>query len=189
MNPRVSCADRQAWRAWLERHHDTCTEVWLVFYKKHTGRTCVPYREAVEEAICFGWIDGLTKRIDGDRYAYRFTPRKQRSKWSPLNISLAEKLIAAGRMAAAGRAAFDRRVHYDDRILQARRSGESVLPHGIEEALRSNEAAWRNYLALAPGHRRQYAGWLASAVKPATRARRLEEALRLLEQNKKLGMK
>ena len=189
MDPRVSCADRQAWRTWMENNHDTCTEVWLVFYKKHTGRTCLRYREAVEEAICFGWIDGLTKRIDEDRYAYRFTPRKQKSKWSPLNISLAERMIAEGKMTAAGRAAFDRRKHYDERFLQARRSGELTLPPAIEEALRSNEAAWKNYLALAPGYRKQYAGWLTSAVKPATRARRLKEALRLLEQNKKLGMK
>lgn len=189
MDPRVSCADRQAWRTWLETNHDTCTEVWLVFCRKHTGAPCVAYRDAVEEAICFGWIDGLKKRIDEDRYAYRFTPRKQGSKWSPLNISRAENMLAEGKMTAAGRAAYDRRKHYGDRFLQARRSGEVTLPPTIEEALRSNETAWRNYLALAPGYRKQYAGWLISAVKPETRARRLQEALRLLEQNNKLGMK
>ena len=189
MDPRVSCADRQAWRTWLDNNRDTCAEVWLVFFKKHTGAPCVAYRDAVEEAICFGWIDGLKKRIDEDRYAYRFTPRKHNSKWSPLNVSLAEKLIAEGKMTTAGRAAFERRRHYDERFLQARQSAELTLPPEIEEALRSNETAWHNYRALAPGYHKQYAGWLTSAVKPETRARRLQEALRLLEQNRKLGMK
>jgi uncharacterized protein YdeI (YjbR/CyaY-like superfamily) len=187
--PRVHCADRQAWREWLRKNNDRCAEIWLVFYKKHTLKPGVAYREAVEEAICFGWIDGLKKRIDEDRYAYRFSPRRPRSKWSPLNIELATKMIEEGRMTASGQAAFQRREHYDERILQALQSDEPDLPPEIEHALRSNEVAWQNYLALAPGYRRQYAGWLTSAVKPETRTRRLREALRLLEQGRKLGMK
>lgn len=188
-NDRVSCADRRAWRTWLQKNHDRRAAIWLVFYRKHTGRPGVAYREAVEEAICFGWIDGLKKRIDEDCYAYRFSPRKPRSKWSPLNIELAGRMIADGKMTAAGRAAFERREHYDEKILKILRSDEPDLPPEIERALRANETAWNNYLALAPSYRRHYAGWLSSAVKPETRARRLKEALRLLEQNRKPGMK
>lgn len=189
MQPRVHCADRQAWRTWLKRNHEACDAVWLVFYKKHTGQPGVAYRDAVEEAICFGWIDGLKKRIDEDRYAYRFSPRKPRSKWSPLNLELARKMIDEGKMAAAGQAAYERREHYDEKTLQALRSAEPQLPPDIERALRSHGVAWKNYLALAPGYRRQYAGWLSTAVKPETRARRLREALRLLAENRKPGMK
>jgi uncharacterized protein YdeI (YjbR/CyaY-like superfamily) len=143
----------------------------------------------VEEAICFGWIDGLKKRIDDERYAHRFTPRKENSKWSPLNISLAEQMIAEGKMTPAGLEAFERRRAYDEPFLEARESDQVALPPSIEKALRSNRAAWTNYNALAPGYRKQFAGWLASAVKPETRQRRIEEAIQLLEQNKKLGMK
>lgn len=189
IDSQVSCANRQAWRDWLKDNHDRCSEVWLVFYKKHTGKPGVAYRDSVEEAICFGWIDGLKRRIDDERYAYRFTPRKRNSKWSPLNISLAEILIAEGKMSKAGLAAFERREHYDDSFLQARQSEELTLPPAIETALRSNRAAWTNFNALAPGYRKHYVGWLTSAVKPQTREKRLKEALRLLEENRKPGMK
>jgi len=189
MTPLGCPADRAEWRAWLQENHATCSEAWLAFYKKHTGKPSVPYRESVEEAICFGWIDGLKKRIDEECYAHRFTPRKPNSKWSPLNISLAEKMIAQGKMTAAGRAAFDRREKYAESFLQARQSDEVQLPPDLERALQSNPKAWRNFSALAPGYRKQYAGWLASAIKPETREKRLREAIALLEQNRKLGMK
>lgn len=189
MKPRVTCPDRQAWRRWLRDNHDRCAEVWLVFYKKHTGKPGIAYRDALEEAICHGWIDGLKRRIDDERYAYRFTPRRKNSKWSPLNLRLAERLIAEGRMTPAGQAAYERRKHYDEEFLNARRSDRMSLPAEIESALRSSEAAWKNYRALALGYRKQYVAWLTQAVKPETRNRRLKEALRLLEQNRKLGMK
>ena len=189
MNPRVNCADRQEWRAWLQANHDRCAEVWLVFWKKHTGKSGIAYREAVEEAICHGWIDGLKRRIDEERYAFRFTPRRQNSKWSPLNLRLAERLIAEGQMEPAGLEAFERRRHYDEAFLEARASEAASLPPEIEKALRSRPAAWKNYQALAPGNRKQYVAWLTHAVKPETRARRLKETVRLLEQNRPLGMK
>jgi len=180
---------RAEWRAWLQKNHDRCEEVWLVYFKQHTGKPTISYRDSVEEAICFGWIDGLKKRIDDERYAHRFTPRKPGSKWSPLNIRLAEKLIAERRMTQPGLAAFERRQLYDEGFLEARESTQSELPAEIEKALRANQTAWKNYKALAPGYRKQYAGWLSSAVRPETRQKRLKEALRLLEQNRKLGMK
>lgn len=98
MNIKVYAANREKWRAWLEKNHSVVNESWLVFYKKHTKKPTVSYRESVEEAICFGWIDGLKKRIDDEKYAYRFTPRRSRSKWSPKNIVIATEMKTEGKI-------------------------------------------------------------------------------------------
>jgi len=189
MKPLVCPTDRAEWRAWLRQHHATADEAWLVFYKKHTGKPSIAYRDSVEEAICFGWIDGLKRRIDDERYAHRFTPRRPHSKWSPLNIDIAEQMITIGQMSPAGLAAFERRKNYDEAFLEARQSEQLELPPEIEKALRSNRRAWQNFTHMAPGYRKQFTAWLTSAVRPETRAKRLREALLLLEQNRKLGMK
>lgn len=118
LRPRLECENRREWRAWLRQNHGRVGEVWLVFFKKHTGRPGVLYDEAVEEAICFGWIDGLKRRIDEDRYAFRFSPRRPRSKWSPRNVEVATRLLADGKMTKAGRLAFERRQSYDDSVLK-----------------------------------------------------------------------
>jgi uncharacterized protein YdeI (YjbR/CyaY-like superfamily) len=189
MEPLVCAGNRDAWRAWLQQHHASAEEAWLVYYKKHTGKPSVSYRDSVEEAICFGWIDGIKRRIDEERYTHRFTPRRQGSKWSPLNIRLAEQMIDEGKMMPAGLAAFDRRKYYDPELLGARQSNHAVLPPAIEKALRANPAAWKNFNELAPGYRKQYIGWLVGAVRPETRRKRTAEAVKCLEQNLKLGMK
>lgn len=189
MENTFQAADRAEWRRWLEEHHSAEGEVWLVFFRKGIGKPGVGYAEAVEEALCFGWIDGLKRRIDGERYAYRFTPRRSGSKWSPLNIRRAERMIAKKRMTDAGLRAFERRKSYDPAFLEQRARADIPLDPDMEDGLRRDPAAWTNYKALAPSHRRQYAGWLNSAVKPETRQRRLEEATRLLRENRKLGMK
>ena len=105
----ITAASRIEWRAWLEKNHATETEVWLVYYKKHTGKQSVSYLESVMEALCFGWIDGIKKRVDDERYIHRFTPRKPNSKWSPSNIAQAKELIESGAMTEAGLAAFRKR--------------------------------------------------------------------------------
>lgn len=189
MEPGICPADRDDWRTWLQENHARFDEAWLVFYKKHTGKPSIAYRDSVEEALCFGWIDGLKKSIDEDRYAYRFTPRKPKSKWSPLNISLAERMISEEKMAPAGLAAFEQRRVYDENFLKDRGKTEISLTSEIEAALKSKPTAWKNFNNLAPGYRKQYSGWLISAKRPETRQKRLDEAIRLLEQNKKLGMK
>lgn len=184
------CASsREEWRAWLQQNHACASEIWLVYFKKHTGKPTVGYAESVEEALCFGWVDGLKKRIDEDRYAHRFSPRKAKSKWTPLNIQRARKMIEAGKMTEAGLVSFRQRLEYDEKFLQARTQKKLELPAEMEAAIKLNKAAWNNFKQLAPGYRKQYVGWLVSAKKPATRTRRLEEALRLLARNKKLGMK
>jgi len=189
VNPKVSAANRNEWRWWLKENHATADETWLIFYKKHTGKPGVTYGESVEEALCFGWVDGLKKSIDDERYAYRFTPRKAGSKWSPLNISRAENMIARGKMTPAGLAAFEQRRTYDEKFLEMR-AAETIVPSPeLEKALKSNRRAWENFEQLAPGYRKQYVGWLMSAKRPETRQKRLDEAIQLLELNKKLGMK
>lgn len=185
----ISVPDRKAWRSWLENNHASQDEVWLAYYKKHTGKASVTYMDSVKEALCFGWIDGLKKRIDDDRYAHRFTPRKANSKWSPQNIRLAEELIGAGEMTKAGLAAFDQRVPYDEELQKRLAAKELPLTNETEMGLKTSPKAWENFNQLTPGYRKQYVGWLQSAKRPETREKRLAEAIALLEANKKLGMK
>lgn len=183
----ITPASREEWRAWLEKYHATETQAWLVYYKKHTGKPSVTYIESVKEALCFGWIDGIRKRIDDECYMHRFTPRKPNSKWSPTNIALAKELIESGAMAEAGLAVFKNRKTYDQTFLQAKQ--QAKLAPEYEQALKKNQKAWDNFNKLAPSYRKNYVAWLQGAKKPETRQRRLEELTRVLEQNKKLGMK
>ena len=189
MKPELYASSRDEWRAWLKKNHAKAKEVWLIYYKKHTGKSSVSYTDSVEEALCFGWIDGIKKRIDAEKYAHRFTPRKAKSRWSPLNIRLAQKMIEEGKMTRMGLAAFNQKISYDEDILKARNAKELSLTPGIEEVLQANEKAWEHFNNLAPSHKKQYIGWLMSAKRPETRKRRLEEAIKLLAGNKKLGMK
>lgn len=189
MKPKVYAPDREAWRAWLAENHASEKEAWLVYYKKHTGKASVAYLDSVREALCFGWIDGLKRRIDDETYAHRFTPRKANSRWSPQNISLAEEMIELGRMSDAGLEAFRQRVSYDEAQLALIRASEIALSDDIESALKANRKAWENFGKLAPGYRKQYVAWLQTARRPETRAKRLAEAIALLEKNLKLGMK
>lgn len=189
MRTRLCVLSRMEWRSWLQRNHDKADLVWLVYYKKHTGKPSINYADSVEEALCFGWIDSIKRSIDEEKYAYKFTPRRSKSKWSPLNIKRAKKLIDEGKMTQAGLELFNQREDYPDEFIKAKASKDLSLPAEMEAALRSNEEAWKNFTNLAPGYRKQYIGWLITAKKPETRERRLKEAIRLLSQNKKLGMK
>ena len=189
MKSKVYAASRKEWRTWLEKNHATADEIWLVYYKKHTGKPSVEYTDSVEEALCFGWIDGLKRSLNEETYTHRFTPRRARSRWSPLNIKLAKKMIKEGKMTQAGLEAFNQRVSYDDDITMPRNAREIPLTPELEKALRANKKAWDNFNNLAPSYRKHYVGWLRSAKKQETRERRLKEAIQLLSQNKKLGMK
>jgi uncharacterized protein YdeI (YjbR/CyaY-like superfamily) len=149
----------------------------------------VSYSEAVEEAICWGWIDGLKKRIDDERYTHRFTPRREESRWSPTNIEIARRMIARKRMTQAGLRAFERRRHYDDEQVQIAHATELELPKGLEREIRRHRKAWKNFQALAPGYRKRYVAWLVTAKREDTRRRRLEEVIAALARNEKPGMK
>ena len=176
---------RSAWRAWLARHHQSTREVWLVFYKAHTGKPALSYEEAIEEALCFGWIDSLIKRLDGDRYLRKFTPRTDSARWSATNLRRVERLVREGRMTPAGTSKLAPGVKAE--VPPVRRF--SAVPPFFKQALTVNPKAAKHFASLPPSQRRLFVAWVASARREATRQRRLEEALRLLERNQKLGLK
>jgi uncharacterized protein YdeI (YjbR/CyaY-like superfamily) len=178
-------ADR--WRKWLDDHHDSESEVWLIFHKRHTGVASIAYADARDEALCFGWVDSLVKRLDDSRYAIKFTPRKVDSRWSTINRKRYAALKASGRLKPAGidRAPTNR--SYGPR--PPRFQMPARLPRYIQAALKKHPAAWRYFEALSPSHRRRYIGWIESARHAETKARRLKEAIRLLAAGQPLGLK
>jgi uncharacterized protein YdeI (YjbR/CyaY-like superfamily) len=181
----VKTLDR--WRGWLEEHHVSESEVWLVFYKRQTGVASIDYADALDEALCYGWVDSLVRRLDDRRYAIKFTPRRPESRWSAKNRQRYETLKASRRLKPAGikRSPTDR--GYGPR--PARRSLPSKLPAYILAALRKRPAALRTFEALPPSHRRRYFAWIESAIREETKLRRLQEAIRLLASGKVLGLK
>ena len=172
------------WRRWLAAHHGSASEIWLVFNKRHTGRPSVAYEDAVDEALCFGWIDSLIRRIDDDRYARKFTPRKADSRWSAINRKRYARLEASGRLMPAGLERPPTERSYD-----GPRPRSSKLPRYIGEALTQRPKALGHFERLSPSHRRYIIGWIDSAKKRETKLRRLAEALRVLSAGKRLGLK
>jgi len=180
--------DRFEWRRWLQRNHDKYSEIWVLTYKKHTGRQCVSYEDALEEALCHGWIDSRMRRIDDEKHMWRFAPRKLDSIWSLSNRRRAERLIKEGRMDAPGLA----------KIEAAKRSGEwdkaiapsrpPRMPKDLKDALEDNEKAWKNFSAFAPSYRTTYIYWVISAKREETRRKRIKEVVRRASENIKFYM-
>jgi uncharacterized protein YdeI (YjbR/CyaY-like superfamily) len=181
--PTLEMRTRRQWRAWLAKHHAASPGIWLVFHKSHTGVKSVPYEDAVREALCFGWIDSLIKRLDDERYAFKFTPRKPTSKWSDLNRRRWAELKEEGLLAAPGLAAAPTANRY------APKPSIPELPAYIAKALKANPKAWRSFQTLAPTYRRHFVVWIHMAKQPETRERRIRESIALLEAGKKLGLK
>ena len=175
---------RQDWRKWLGRHHAESKAIWVVFLKKHTGQAAFTYQDALEEALCFGWIDGVRQRIDDLRFAQRFTPRTKSSRWSETNRALAADLEARGLMTPAGLAA--RGSAAPDTPPAPKEQGS--VPEWLVDALRTSPLAWKSFNALPPSHQRRYVGWISSAKRDETRNKRVAEAIALLEENKRLGL-
>ena len=175
--------NRRQWRAWLARHHASSPGVWLVFHKAHTGVPSIPYEDSVREALCFGWVDSLIKRLDDDRYARKFTPRRQTSKWSNINRKRWTELKKAGRLAAAGRAAAPTANSY------AKRPAIPRLPAYLVKSLKVNPKAWRFFQQLTPTYQRDFVVWIHMAMRRETREKRIAESLALLAAGKKLGLK
>jgi len=173
--------DRKAWRAWLKKHHNKAPGVWLVYYKKESGKSRVPYADAVEEALCFGWIDSTSRPLDEERYMQLFTPRKPKSVWSGLNKQRVEKLIAGGQMTEAGL----------EKIAVAKKNGQwektdqveaFVVPDDLAKELKKNKAAQAYYDTLGKTNKKYILYWLNSAKREETRARRVEEIMASLKQ-------
>ncbi|UCG63014.1 MAG: YdeI/OmpD-associated family protein [Candidatus Zixiibacteriota bacterium] len=180
---------RAEWRRWLSKNYNRSSGVWLVFYKRHSGKPTLEYDDAVEEALCFGWIDSTIRKIDDEKYVRKFTPRNPNSRWSEPNKKRVNKLIRQGLMTDAGLA----------RVKDGKKSGawnkpdrptiSLELPPELETALAKNEKAKAFFDQLAPSSRKQYIGWVFMAKRPETKARRVAESIKLLEQGKKLGLK
>ena len=175
------------WRKWLDKHHDSESEVWLIFSKLHTGVESIAYQDALDEALCFGWVDSLVKRLDESRYARKFTPRTADSRWSTINRKRYAALKAAGRLQPSGINCPPTDHSYGTR--PPRFQMPAMVPRYIQIALTKHPAAWRYFEGLAPSHRRRYIGWIESAKREETKARRLQEAIRLLTAGKPLGLK
>jgi len=161
--------DRSKWRAWLKANSRRATEVWLVYYKKGTGRPRIANSDAVEEAICFGWIDSKIRKLDDERFAQLFTPRKPKSQWSRTNIARAQRMIQQGKMTAAGLKVFDQRNQTP--------ALPTSLPGPLAEQFRKQQTAWENFRRFSPSYQRMTIGWVASAKQEATQLRRLRQLI------------
>lgn len=160
-------------RAWLEMHHETERELWVGFYKKGSGKPSITWPESVDEALCFGWIDGLRKSVDDDAYMIRFTPRKTRSVWSAININRVAELTQLGRMHPAGLKAFAERVEDKSVIYSYEQRKQAELDAADEQRFRANQAAWDFFHAQTASYRNTAIWWVVSAKQEATRQSRL----------------
>lgn len=174
---------RSTWRAWLRKHHESAREIWLIYYKKNSGKPRIPYGDAVDEALCFGWIDSTVKSIDDSKYAQRFTPRKVKSPWSPANKERARRLIKAKKMTPAGLHAFKAGVSSTSPPTQFK------IPPDIRAALKSNQTAWRHFRTFSRPYQRVRIGWIdGSRKRPQVFRQRLRYFLRMTEEGKQFGM-
>jgi uncharacterized protein YdeI (YjbR/CyaY-like superfamily) len=178
--------NRREWRAWLARHHKTAPEIWLIYYKKQSGRPRIPYNHAVDEALCYGWIDSILKPIDADRYAQRFSPRKRTSRLSAMNRERVRRLIAAGRMTKTGlesiKHAFDRRTDTQEEL-------KWEVPPDLIERLKDDPVVWKNFQRFPESYKRIRIGWIVAArPRRAAFEQRLGYFLKMTAQNKRFGM-
>jgi uncharacterized protein YdeI (YjbR/CyaY-like superfamily) len=180
--------NRNEWRAWLETNHKNSKEVWLIHYKKSSSKKSINHVDAVEEALCFGWIDSKLKKIDKDRFILKYTPRKSKSVWSKINKEKAEEMVALGKMTQSGL----------DKIEEAKRQGlwdiaytnkvKDRIPSDLKQALLVNSKAWYNFQHFANSYRNMYIGWVKSAKSEETRKRRIREVFKRSIDNKKPGI-
>ena len=174
------------WRKWLEKNHDTQTEVWLVHYKKISNKKSISHIQAVKEALCFGWIDSKLKRIDEERFILRYSPRKEKSVWSKINKETAERMIISGEMTEAGL----------EKINLAKKQGtwESAytnkvkerLPSDLKNGLNKDKVAWDNFKNFANSYRNMYIGWVKNAKTKVTRKKRISKVVEQSRNNKKI---
>jgi uncharacterized protein YdeI (YjbR/CyaY-like superfamily) len=178
----------QAFRRWLERHHETESVLLVGFYKKGSGRPSITWPESVDEALCFGWIDGVRKSLDAESYTIRFTPRKAGSTWSVVNLRKARELIASGRMQPAGLRAFEGRDPKKSGTYSFEQRAAARLSPEMEAEFRANPAAWSFFQAQPPGYRRIAFWWIVSAKQEPTRMRRLRTLIAESAAGQRIGL-
>lgn len=181
----LDVSTRKAWRSWLAKHHATEPEIWVIYYKKSSGKQRIPYNDTVEEALCYGWIDSTTKPIDDEKYAQRFSPRRPKAKWSPMNIERLYRLLEQKKVTKAGlEAAKDVLA-----TIRRRRDKKIVIPTDILKALKRDPTIWRNFSLFPTSYKRIRIGWIdGSRRRPDVFQQRLRYFLKMTAQNKRFGM-
>lgn len=184
----VFFASPAAFRRWLEKHHATSPELLVGFYKKHTGKPSLTWQESVDEALCFGWIDGIRRSIDHEGYAIRFTPRRKGSTWSAINLERVPELVRAGRMTPAGLAAYRVRDPAKSGLYSFEQRHQSRLTPAMQKEFRANRKAWAFWEAQPPGYRRIALFYVMSARREETRQRRLERLIADSAAGRRIGL-
>lgn len=187
---KIYIQDTAEWRSWLQANHEKAEEIWLVFYKKETGLPSIPYEDAVEQALCFGWIDSLIKKLDENQYARKFTPRREGSKWSASNKKRVKKMIDSGMMTPHGMKLVEsaKRIGTWDKPEKKPDLDFKIHPE-FTKALQDNPEAQESFNNLPPTHQKQYITWIGIAKRRDTRERRIKQSIDLLKQGRKLGLK
>ena len=176
-------ADREQWRAWLAEHHDKEKEIWLIYYKKGSGKPRIPYNDAVEEALCYGWIDSIVKGIDDKKYTQRFTPRKPKSNLSAMNRERVRRLLDQDKMTAAGLAAIEHVFDADEQ------PAPLAIAPDIAQALQQDRETWRNFQGFPDSYKRIRIAFIEGArERPEVFEQRLRYFLKMTAQNKRYGM-
>jgi uncharacterized protein YdeI (YjbR/CyaY-like superfamily) len=170
--------DRAEWREWLQENAGKAKEAWLIYYKKESGKPRISYEDAVQEALCFGWIDGKTGKLDEERFVQRFTPRKPVSRWSPHNIRRVKKLIHEGKMTPAGLAVF-----HPERETEPH---PTRFPKELAQEFSKHREAWKNFQSFPPYYQRRTTAWVASAKKAETQRKRLRKLLDFSAKNERI---
>lgn len=176
----------EAFRAWLEANHETAPELWVGYHRKATGRPSLTWEQSVDQALCFGWIDGVRKGLDGEAYTIRFTPRRRTSTWSAVNLRRVPELVALGLMRPTGLRAYEERDRRGDGTYSYE-SGPQDFPAGMQEQFAANAEAWAWFSAQPPGYRRTVTSWVTTAKQEATRARRLAKLIEESGAGRRLG--
>ncbi len=189
MTEELYASNRDDWRAWLRKNHESKKGVWLVYYKKYTGKPSIQYDDSVEEALCFGWVDSIIRKIDAEKYVRKFTPRTGKSKWSEANKKRVEKMINEGKITEAGLVSVKNAKKCGQWFKSSVPAKELAVPLYLKDALATNRKALDNFDRLANGYKKMLVRWINSAKREETRKRRIVEAIERLERNQKLGMK
>lgn len=179
-------ATPSAFREWLDKHSEKETELLVGFYKINSGKPSVTWPESVDQALCYGWIDGVRKSLAEDSYTIRFTPRKPTSIWSAINIDKMESLLKQGLVKPAGIAAYEKRTEDKSRIYSHERKEDAVLPAGMEKEFKANKSAWEFFTKQAPSYQKTMLHLIVSAKQAKTRRSRFEKLLNASAEGKRV---
>lgn len=179
---------REEWRKWLEENHSVISGIWLVYYKKISGKPRIAYNDAVEEALCFGWIDGKIKRVNEDYYIQWFTPRRKGSRWSELNLKRVQKLISEGRMKQPGLSVYLEALKRPELLPKVKSDNNIPVPDDLISALKTNDEAYNNFINFPSGSRKHYVLWLNEAKRIETRNARISKIVDRSAKNIRAGM-